>query len=267
MVVVTRELLYRLYWEEKKNLKEIANELNLSYHYVRKFCKEMGIPLRVSNDPTRIEIVRFKINKNIPDFEKKHKLAYILGVVLGDGYFYRVKRKRGYAHLIGLNTVSKEFAESFKKALEEIGLNPSLHYMYPPSYRRRNQRGQWRVTCFNIHLYKWLKNLSLTDIEEFILSNEENIAPFVRGFYESEGYCFFGEVQSNYKYKYKYARIYIVNKKREYLELVRKCLNKLGINAHIYGPYSEKKIYMLTIYRQEDVGKFMEKIQPCIKTM
>lgn len=208
------------------------------------------------------EETRLKISKTRPDLENTPTLSYILGVMLGDGCAYYNKH---IGYMIGLSVTAKEFAKSFMSALKKIGLNPSIRFVNPPSWRRQGRKPQWRVVCSNIRFYKWLKGLTLTDVKEIVLLSKENIRAFIRGFYESEGSHFYGEIVSNYQYTYWVHRITIVNKERKLLKLVRDGLNQLGVKAHLYGPYGQSKMYRINIFKWDMATRFLELIQPCIK--
>jgi intein-encoded DNA endonuclease-like protein len=178
-------------------------------------------------------------------------LAYILGVLKGDGCVYNHRRGAD----IKLVTKDYAFAESFAKALTRIGLNPRI---YLESNRRSLGRGvYYRVEASSKAFYIWYKSLSLKDIES-MLTSQELIASFIRGFYESEG--------SYYKPEH---YIHIYNTDMELIEMLQRLLQKLGLNFNIYvkkrNSRSNKPLYVLHKKSKKEVLKFFEMVKPCIK--
>jgi DNA-binding transcriptional regulator WhiA len=186
-----------------------------------------------------------------PRLDVTPDLAYILGVLKGDGCVY--KHRRGAD--VKLVTKDYTFARSFAEALTRIGLNPRI---YLESNNQSLGRGVYfRVEASSKAFYTWYKSMSLKDIES-MLTSQELIASFIRGFYESEG---------NY-YKPEHC-IHIYNTDRELIEMLQRLLQKLGLNFNIYvkkhNGRSNKPLYVLHKKHGEEVRKFFEIVKPCIK--
>jgi len=180
-----------------------------------------------------------------PNLNMSEDLAYILGVLKGDGCVYL----HGRGADIKLVCKHKEFAISFYNALSRIGLNPKLY----------KDNGYHRVEASSKAFYNWYKKLTLFDIE-MLLQNEKYIVAFIRGFYESEG---------NY-YEPEHS-IHIYNTDKDLVELCQRFLQKLGFSFHIYikkknGYKSNKPLYVLHKKEKSEVQRFFELIKPCIKS-
>jgi hypothetical protein len=178
-------------------------------------------------------------------------LAYILGVLKGDGCVYEHRRGAD----IKLVTKDYVFAKSFAEALTRIGLSPRI---YLESNKHSLGRGVYfRVEASSKAFYIWYKSLSLKDIED-MLTNQELVASFIRGFYESEG---------SYNKSEHYIHIY--NTDMELIEMCQRLLQKLGLNFNIYvkkhNVRSNKPLYVLYKKSKKEVQKFFEIVKPCIK--
>jgi len=143
-------------------------------------------------------------------------LSYILGVLLGDGcvtVFWN-KSIKCFNHRIVLNTIDKEFADAFSKALRKIGLNPRIDYIKRESH--------WMVSCENKKFATWYKSLKLDDIQKIV---KPHTPDFVRGFYDSEGSCV--------KHYDGYIYVGMYNSNRKILEAVQMFLTNFGFKTKI----------------------------------
>jgi len=115
-----------------------------------------------------------------PNFEKKDELAYLAGIIVGDGFTARNK-KRNY--VIGLESKDKAFVESFAKCLENLALNPNICYR-----ERRNHTNMWICHSRSKKLLEWCEALSPNEIRNLLEDSEGRIKLYLKGFYESEGH-------------------------------------------------------------------------------
>lgn len=123
----------------------------------------------ITQKASRMKLSR---NKVVPSLEPSEALAYIVGVLKGDGWI------SGYK--IGLNVVSQRFANNFASALQSIGLS-SFVGRKPTPYRL-----QYRAGASSKMFTEWYRKLSLDSIKK-MLRTERLKTAFLRGFYESEG--------------------------------------------------------------------------------
>ncbi len=107
-----------------------------------------------------------------PKFERKKELAYVLGVLDGDGYTDK-------KWTIGLETVTKEFAEKFTKSLRKLGLNANMKF--------NNKRKKWMVWASSKLLVQWYLSLSNDKKLSWLIKNK--VAwEYLNGLYDSDGY-------------------------------------------------------------------------------
>lgn len=223
---------------------------------VRKYCFNSGNFQKGQHTSSETEFIKGSVppnkkGKHVPLLSSSPSLAYILGVLLGDGCVYSQSKGNGAKHWLILSTIDIAFADSFASALEAINIHSVRGTVKP----RGNRQLQYAVTGCNSLFCRWFKNLTLEHIEKRFLSDEEKIKEFVRGFYESEGHT-----RRNYYYSF-------CNTNREILELVQRLLGKLAIQSTLHGPYHNgiwRPRYNLYI-PATDGQRFISQIQPLIK--
>jgi intein/homing endonuclease len=166
-----------------------------------------------------------------------NELAYIKGVMDGDGY---IDRHQTVPSLV-LDVTSKPFADRFAEALGSQGLN----------IRRteHNRTNTFNGYTFTSHFYRVRAKCS----EDFIANMnspatfEGNLAWLI-GFFQAEG-C--RRVQ---KYPDRECHIWhITNKDKEKLSKVQSILQRLGIKSAIYT--KKDGISMLCVQRRTDIEK------------
>ncbi len=148
--------------------------------------------------------------------ESSEELAYVIGVVLGDGYASKKKRViKGYNHVwIGLEAKDKEFVEEFARCLAKVLGRREIR----PRYRRSS--GSYVVEVESKTLYELLrKPVDLERLKKYIEHCERCVAAFLRGFADSEG-C----VDKN-------GYITIYNTDLRLLTYVKELLRRLGIES------------------------------------
>lgn len=184
------------------------------------------------------------------------KLGYVVGVTVGDGWTY--VNKNWYR--LGLKTSDKSFADYFAKVVKErLGARKEI-------IPHLNE-GYWRVSVTRKNFVEWFQNLCLESMRKLLLDYKEFARGFLRGFYDSEGWC--GLVNRE-----KYGRkprlfVYSCNKKRELLDLCKEVLlTHFGIRSQKlylkrqYGGFSlpNSHYYLLKIEARKDVYGFLDEI-------
>lgn len=161
---ISKGILGELYNKRKMSLVQISNKLNISRDTVSKYFHRHGFVLRSSES----------INKIV--WAKTTNIAYILGVVFGDGSICHSVSNRGY--IISLTTIDNVFARSFEYSLKEIGLTPLFY----------KDRCYFKVVAYSKLLYNFIKTTKIdhTKIKEYCKTDNLKIQ-FIKGFYESEG--------------------------------------------------------------------------------
>lgn len=197
-----------------------------------------------------------------PNLTSTPSLAYILGVLYGDGSVTRYPLQNGgFAYTFRLKVTDKEFIDSFKSSLGRIGLHSSRVYI-----ERRDPKkwsDMYYVKAYSKPFYRWFKGLSWDQLYKFLQTTEMK-REFIRGFYESEGHV----SRSHPKRKNdKCWRVGITNTNFELITLIQRILNDLGFfffahKGKMRLPRRQK--YELRLYKREDVKRFLTEIGSCI---
>lgn len=231
---VSREELERLYWEQMFSLDEIGEIYGVKKSSVARKMKKLGIPRRKKTPSIR------------PALEPSEDLAYVLGVLLGDGSVFPINSNSSYA--IQLTNTSKVFVESFANALKRIGIHPCF---FDIPQENPNWNKQYGVKGHSILFGKWYETLAPSNIRK-LLKTREMVVSFLRGFYESEGHTDKPTANSR--------RVSISNTNEELLRLVQHLVESLGYKTSIHGG---KDIYIRG--RKIDKERFLAELNPCIK--
>jgi intein-encoded DNA endonuclease-like protein len=125
--------------------------------------------------------------RRIPSLEllkPSEELAYVIGVVLGDGY-PKMKRRviKGYNYvMIGLKARDREFVEGFGRCLAKVLGRRQIRPRYVKS------SGRYVVEAESKTLYELLrKPVDLDRLKKYVEHCERCVAAFIRGFADSEG--------------------------------------------------------------------------------
>jgi len=183
-----------------------------------------------------------------PDLSPTPELSYVLGVCYGDGskICESSPTQTGRKYRIRLNVRDRSFAEEFARCLSEVIGRDEI----PVTERTiggGGTKGYRARACCKI-LYQFIKK-SLQEHKKIV---EKNPAPFIRGFFDSEG-----SVDSN--------RIRVVNSNRKILKYVRELLtHHFSISSHIWSEEQmgkgDKTRFVLQVKAQDSLDKFWKKI-------
>jgi len=191
--------------------------------------------------------------------EPSRELAYITGVLHGDGSVY--KNEANYEYKIELAVIDKEFAETFSKVIAKL-----LNRKYIEPWWNKKEK-KWQIEYRSKAFYQWYKRCEEKGLEGFkpyIEHDTEMIRYYLKGLFDSEG-C-------NYRNK----RIKLSNSNIELLEYVQYLLKKY-YNIISTGPYLQRKtgtkmiingietlynrdFYVISICRKQHIQKFLEEI-------
>ncbi|MEM3398828.1 MAG: LAGLIDADG family homing endonuclease [Nitrososphaerota archaeon] len=212
-----RELRIKLYDEVRRLRKK-----GLSYSMIiDEVCKSHGVRLKKSVISYWCKDIHNPFNgiriPSVEFLEPSPELAYIIGVVAGDGW--TVKKKNGI-YEVGAEVKDEDFIEEFSRCLGKVLRRD------PPRPRQRKY-GMLVVSVKSKAPYELLqKPIDISRIAPFVEHCEECMRRFIRGFFDSEG-----SVGGN-----KWISCY--NSNIQLLQYVRKILNLLGIRT------TEPKIYL-----------------------
>lgn len=241
--IPSKNMLKDLYWSQGQSLSDLARGFHVSDKTVRKWFKQLSIPLRPLSESFGMK------KRQQPKLELSPSLAYIISVILGDGCVLTRKVGNGYlGRYIQLLVKDEAFANSFAKGLADIGLN----------YQRYiSSRGYHIVIASSSIFYHWFKNLTFRKFREIALKFP---IEFVRGFWESEG-----SIMKDKRRKTYYI-LRMGNTKIEYLQLVNEAIEKLGFKTKLYHNQWSNGCYHLEVRGSFNQKRnFLETINPCIR--
>lgn len=185
--------------------------------------------------PRAVEISAILRTKKLPESAKilSKNLAYILGVVYGDGHVSVKQRK------IILSATDYEFVDTFKKALEEWSEFKVRFYsrMIKKPYYIKTRKLQWVAYIDSIEAAKFLSGFNLPDIYS---ADPKVISYFLKGFFDSEG-CIDNK-GSIYAYNTDYKLIQFVRSLLDLLDITNTCRSYYG-----FTPDKSKKVLQYSI--------------------
>jgi len=166
-----------------------------------------------------------------PKLSPSSFLAYVCGVLLGDGVCCKASQGKGkstVAYVVSLEVVENQFAQSFLEALQRLGLNPKMYC----HKKKGNRRNTYHVKTYSKRFYQWWTKQTFPDFETFF-NETQLLKEFVRGFFESEG--------SYYKRDYPNYQTFcqMVNTELAIIHLFKKALAQLSFKTSIHR--QEKK--------------------------
>ena len=164
------------------------------------------------------------------------KLAYVVGVNVGDGY-------TNYSDVrIGLKVKDREFATEFGRCLAKVlGRGP-----IKPRYIYINDVGLYAVEVRSQTLYELLKKpVDFNKLKKYIEHCKRCMAAFLRGFADSEGSV------------NKRGYVIIYNTDYELLTYVKDLLKRLGIEST--GPWRQQKRQGKPFYDRKTMKRYIYK--------
>lgn len=200
------------------------------------------------------------------DLTSSPTLAYLLGVIIGDGNVnihntIKQKYKGQRRNIIRMNVVSYEFAKSFFDALRVVGLNPCI---FIREGAKPNHHAQWCVGghSFTFALFYQKLREDLEKMKKFILGCPNGRESFIRGFYESEGSYYTDSSGWGGKH------LTMSNTDKNLVNLVVELLTDLCFYPCVYWKKDKrpnrKGCFEISIPTKEQ-ATFIELIKPCIK--
>ena len=241
--IISKRSFIELYKDKKLTSYQIARLLGISQRAVLNWLIRYNVKRRPSaSNPADIS------------FDHTPTLAYILGVIAGDGSVYQYTSGKTHSR-VSLGVIDKEFALSFKKALGKVGFNPVFYSFQPKGNRKRAYMVQGNSKTF----VEWYKNLSTKEKQRIIFRSIESTRGFIRGMYESEG-----------TFRPRYRELRMSNTDKSLLELCNKILLKRRYSTTFSGPHksqgNRKPYYRLYITGGlANQLKFIKEMNPCIK--
>jgi len=194
-----------------------------------------------------------QINKNAGLLNED--LAYVIGVIEGDGYCRKRKSKERTSGEIILKVKDQDFAKEFAKRLKRwSGIEPK--------YWEKN--GEFFAALYSIDAVDIIKKIN---VEELAILNKKVKANFLRGLYDSEG----GVAGTNLNKRRIACRwIHFSNSNKKIIVIVSRLLKDFGINhkikSRIHSGFGSQKLqYEIIIFGLENLEKFCRNIGFSIK--
>lgn len=186
-------------------------------------------------------IYRDTTPRHIPDLSPSAPLAFIVGVLRGDGY------AGGHDYAIELEVKDREFDIAFCEAMNKINLFP--HSSRVGKYYK--SRGGSKM------LVEWYEKLDFNAIRAL---TESYPADFVRSFFDGEG-----TLRCNSETSFELS---MCNTNQGTLQLIRELLSKLGFRTSIHPmktPENRKQRYRLGLLGgTPDVIRLLKLVKPSI---
>lgn len=234
---------------------EIAKKFNTGHSNILYHLKKLNFKTRNRSSAAKegVKAGRIVIKKNlIPKSLKLNEdLAYILGVLAGDGYMdYNDKRR---THSIGLSAIDKEFVEKFRETLFNFfKIRSSQEF-------RKSRREKWndqyvtrlcsKEACDFINSIGQFKKGNWLVPDMIKNADTEIKSAFIKGFFDSEG-----EIDKQI------GRVGATSINLEGLEEIKKILESMGIRNTIIKrkdirPNTHQK-YVLRIHDKQSIALF-----------
>jgi len=231
-IKITCEELRKMYYDKNLSMYDIARILGVHRASVLARLRKCGIKSKGHG---------YKLVRYHPNFKKENDIAYILGVMLTDGYIGNSWRNKK----IVLATDRIEFAESFSNALARIGLRPRWRIIKP---KKQNHKWLIRVEANSSEFAKWYHSLSKEEIVNIV---DKKPIDFLRGVYEGDGSLVIRGKNQIRVYPITNTNIWLIN-------IVTSLLTKLNFN---YSIWKRKKRNYKTIYMVNLLGKTNKKLE------
>ncbi len=196
------------YYISEKRIKACNSKENIQR--LKKLSKKsQPIAVKKAREINVKPILNNKIDKN---------LAYILGVLFGDGHLSQGR--------IILSATDKDFVENFKNKLEKWSKYDTRIYSrnIKVSGKIKKRKIQWACYLDSVEIGKFLKKIAINNLKE-----KQHKVSFLRGFFDSEG-----SFSKDYE-------LITYNKDLEKMKQVSKFLGDLKLDNRIKG-YTVKNI-------------------------
>jgi len=185
-----------------------------------------------------------------------NNLAYILGVILGDGHLAIMENVKRPSYYTLLKVKDKDFALEFKKRLENWSGHKVKYYLH--------KNGFYYSILYSKDATKFLKSFNINQI---LKSKKKIKYHFLKGLFDSEG-CIAGSNLQKRRYATRIIKFF--NNKSKIIKLVSKILKEIGINhsirSRIHSGFGSQKLqYEITICGKENLYKFYKDIGFSIK--
>ena len=209
-----------------KRVFELSNN-HFSYNQIiKQIKKEFSVKLNKSNLSYWFNH-EVKLIGGINQFEAKpsSELAYVIGVLFGDGSIFFHKKKSDYA--VRVDAIDKDFVEHFSKCVSKV-LNKDKNYAVVSFKQKAMTSVMYSTKARSKKLYYFIKELK-EDFEKVKPFAHAFPKEFIQGVADSEG-CPVVFARTNFGVRV----IVAVSVNKELLEFILILLNKFNIKSNLF---------------------------------
>jgi intein/homing endonuclease len=243
---IKKEELENLCLKQELPIYKIAEKYGFNHNFkIYELMKEFNIKTRNHSEALKGKPM-IKKRAKLPSKKMTTNLAYLFGVIKGDGYIGK--------NFIHITTSNLTFTQILKqKIIKWCGLNCSIK-----NYKTGSGGFLWYVFLNSAEVVDLFKSLGLSSLK----TNEEK-ANFVKGFADAEGsVTIFNDWNKNIQKYRKNYKVAIYNSDKELIQGVQNILSSLGIKSSIYkrlpkNTFGKKPKYELVI-SHKSVKRFSE---------
>lgn len=201
---------------------------------------------------TKARMKPLKIGFNLPTED----LAYIVGVLMGDGWFR--------PNAVGLATIDREFSDAFTRALvRQFGrtvkhwVTPSKPMHDPRTGKMYISKRQFVVLMFSIEAKRFLETILTLDWIRGLGKTQK--AAWIRGLWDSEGNIY--ERKHNFGWE-----VGLTSSDKDTVYLYCELLQEIGgIQSHIYRRTDRDSLWNVRFGCIDAVVRFYGVVQPTIR--
>ena len=180
-------------------------------------------------------------NVNKFDGKPSPELAYIIGVMLSDGYLYFYDKNNDY--FLRLAVIDREFAEKFAECLTKV---LGRKRPYKPSFDRKRKR--WVVMGCSVLLFRFL-NRTLKELKTIIEYDEKCVSAFLQALFDGEG-----SIIIKIEGRRRKRQLYLYNTDKKLLVYIQYLLKRY-FNIDSSGPHLVRKKGNIMHFPNGRIGK------------
>ncbi len=207
-------------------------------------------------DVTRSEMKNYKINS----IEVKHtaELAEIMGIVLGDGGLYSVRRNK-FCMTVVFNKLERQYL-NYVKSLFEKHFCPYKFYSFDAAHTLMLNNGSIYVGRYLLEAGMRLGNKirSGVSMPEWIFQ-EKLLKYFIRGMFDTDG-CIYRKYDDYAQIEFKLGSVPLISSLR--IALIELNFNPTEIKGYCHSKGGAGINWQFYLSRQSEVKRFFEEIQP-----
>ncbi len=263
-VVFSKNLTKRNVMEQKRDaIKFIKNNPNCS---VTDIQNKTGVHVWrvfgcIANAYKEADVIRSETrNYKINSIGIKHtpELAEIMGIILGDGGLYAVRRNK-FCMTVVFSKLERQYAE-YVKSLFEKYFYPYKFYIFEAPHTFMLNNGSVYVGKYLLEAGMMLgdKIRSGVTTPEWVFK-EKLLKYFLRGMFDTDG-CVYRKYDDFAQIGFKLGSIPLIHSLRR--ALIELNFNPTEIKGHFHSKGGARINWQFYLSRQSEIKRFFEEIQP-----